>query len=116
MIATSDSTHTNTEHGLLVAFGEFLQQHGLLKQLLTVPIHQKTRTYSPQTKLIEFLAGILGGIEYLADLNDGAHPIAKDLSVARAWGLPGFALWWLKTLSVSDLTPLEHQILSCDSF
>jgi len=91
MIATSDSTHTNTEHGLLVAFGEFLQQHGLVKQLLAVPVHQKTLTYSPQTKLIEFLAGIFGGIEYLSDLNDASHPIAKDPVVARAWGLTGFA-------------------------
>ncbi len=91
MILTSDNTYTNTEHGLLVAFGEFLQQHGLVKQLLAVPIHQKTRTYSPQTKLIEYLAGIFGGIEYLSDLNDAAHPIAKDATVARAWGLLGFA-------------------------
>jgi hypothetical protein len=91
MIITSASTHTNTEHGLLVAFGEFLEQHGLLKQLLAGPIHQKTRLYSPQTKLLEFLAGIFGGIEYLSDLNDASHPIAKDPTVARAWGLTGFA-------------------------
>ena len=58
MLVTSDSTHTTTEHGMLIVFGEFLQQHGLVKQLLAVPIHQKTLIYSPQTKLIEFLAGI----------------------------------------------------------
>jgi hypothetical protein len=104
MIVTSDSAHTNTEHGLLVAFGEFMQQHGLVKQLLAVPIHQKTLTYSPQTKLIEFLAGIFGGIEYLSDLNDASHPIAKDAVVARAWGLSGFAHYSgvSRTLDVCD--------------
>ncbi len=49
---------SNTEHGMLVAFGEFLQQHGLLEQLQQVPLIQKTRTFAPLAKLIEFLAGI----------------------------------------------------------
>ncbi|MEP7357565.1 MAG: hypothetical protein ABI847_10030 [Anaerolineales bacterium] len=43
---------------MLVAFGEFLQQHGLLEQLQQVPLIQKTRTFAPLAKLIEFLAGI----------------------------------------------------------
>src|SRR3990172_8926019 len=81
----------NTEHGLLVAFGEFLQQHGMINLLMQVPIPQKTRTYVPQTKLVELLAGIMSGIEYLSDLNDGPHPLAKDTVVGRAWGQPGFA-------------------------
>ena len=29
---------TNIEHGMLVAFGEFLQQHGLLDRLRRVPV------------------------------------------------------------------------------
>jgi hypothetical protein len=91
MSPTSDWTFTNTDHGLLVAFGEFLQQHGLLSQLMHVPIKQKTRTHTPQAKLIEFMAGIFSGIEYLSDLNDAPHPLARDASVARAWGLPQFA-------------------------
>ena len=40
----------------------------------------------PQTKLIEFLVGILGGIEYLQELNQGPHPIVKDPTIAQAWG------------------------------
>ena len=43
---------------MLVAFGEFLQQEGLLDQLRRVPIAQKTRGLAPQAKLIEWLAGI----------------------------------------------------------
>jgi len=49
---------TNTEHGMLVAFGEFLLQHGLLERLQQVPVPQKTPDFGPQDKPIEFLAGI----------------------------------------------------------
>ena len=88
---SSDWPMANTQHGLLVAFGEFLQQHGLIERLRQMPIPQKTRTFAPQTKLVEFLAGIMSGIEHLEDLNDGSHPLAKDQVVAQAWGQPGFA-------------------------
>lgn len=91
MAVASDGTLSYTDHGLLVALGEFLQQHGLLDQLMQVPIPQKTGTFTPQAKLIEFLAGLFSGIEYLSDLNDAPHPLAHDDLVARAWGLPGFA-------------------------
>jgi hypothetical protein len=40
---------------------------------------------TPQAKLIEFLAGIMSGMEYLSDLNDGPRPLAQDATVARAW-------------------------------
>jgi hypothetical protein len=93
-----------TDHGLLVAFGEFLQQHGLLNQLMQVPIPQKTGTFTPQAKLIEFLAGLFSGIEYLSDLNDAPHPLAQDDLAARAWGLSGFAHYSgvSRTLSACD--------------
>jgi hypothetical protein len=82
---------TNTEHGMLVAMGEFLRQQGLLERLRQVPIHQKTHTFTPQAKLIEFLAGIMSGIEHLQDLNYGPRPLVPDQIVAQAWGLEGFA-------------------------
>lgn len=82
---------TNTEHGMLVAFGEFLHQHGLLDRLQQVPVAQKTHDFAPQAKLIEFLAGIMSGIEHLQDLNHGPRPLAPDAVVARAWGLDRFA-------------------------
>ena len=88
---TSDWPISNTEHGLLVAFGEFFQQHGLLEQLMHVPIAQKTVVFQPQAKLVEFLAGIMSGIEYLSDLNDGPHPLVKDVIVAQAWAHTTFA-------------------------
>jgi hypothetical protein len=82
---------TNTEHGMLVAMGEFLRQQGLLERLRRVPIRQKTHTFTPQVKLIEFLAGIMSGIEHLQDLNFGPRPLVPDQIVAQAWGLEGFA-------------------------
>jgi len=82
---------TNTEHGMLVAFGEFLQQHGLLERLRQIPVPQKAHDFDPQDKLIEFLAGIMSGMEHLQDLNYGPRPLAKDTAVAQAWGVEGFA-------------------------
>jgi hypothetical protein len=40
---------------------------------------------------VEFLAGILSGVEHLQDLSDGTQPVAKDDVVAHAWGQVGFA-------------------------
>jgi len=84
---------------MLVAFGEFVQQHGLLERLRQVPIGQKTLVFTPQAKLIEFLAGItrtcggagVSGIEHLEDLNFGPHPLVRDRCVAQAWGQERFA-------------------------
>lgn len=89
--AASEWPVANTQHGMLVAFGEFLSQHGLIERLMNVPIPQKTHTFPLQTKLVEFLAGILGGLEHLEGLNDGPRPLAKDQVVARAPGQSGFA-------------------------
>lgn len=91
MTTTSEWPASNTDHGLLVAFGEFLQQHGLIQKLMQVPIAQKTITFAPQSKMIEFLAGILSGMEYLSDLNDGPQPLAQDTVVAHAFGQHAFA-------------------------
>lgn len=89
--SASDWSLTNTPHGMLVALGEFLLQHGLMDGLMKVPIPQRTRRFAPQAKRVEFLAGILSGSEHLEDLNDGPRPLAKDQVVAHAWGQDGFA-------------------------
>jgi len=86
MTSYSDWPSENTAHGMLVAFGEFLSQHGVIKRMMRVPIAQKTRTFRPQTKLVELLAGIMSGMKRLEDLNDGARPLVKDKVVVRAWG------------------------------
>lgn len=81
----------DTEHGLLVAYGEFARLHGLLDGLMAVPVPAKTRVYKPQGKILELFVGILSGIEYLQDLDLGPRPLTKDLAVAHAWGQSGFA-------------------------
>jgi hypothetical protein len=63
----------------------------VIDRLRGVTAGQKTRQFAPQTKLVEFLAGIMSGMEYLEDLNDGPHPLVQDTWVAQAWGQPRFA-------------------------
>jgi hypothetical protein len=86
-----EETAINTQHGMLVAFGEFLSQHGVLDGLMKVRVDQRRRKYAPQTKLVEFLATIMSGSERLEDMNAGSHPLVKDRVVAQAWGQTGFA-------------------------
>jgi len=87
-----DELDATTDHAWLVVMGQFAQALGLVKELEAVPIDQKQGPRCPpQTKLIELLVGILGGIEYLQDLNLEAHPIAKDATIVQAWGQAVFA-------------------------
>jgi hypothetical protein len=85
MTTTSDRPLSTTDRALLVAFGEFLQRHGLIRSLIDVPIAQKTVRYPQASKLVEFLAGTMSGMEYLSDLNDGPRLLAKYKLVPRAW-------------------------------
>lgn len=114
----SDWSLVNTPHGMLVAFGEFLSQYGMIDKLMQAPIGQKTRKFKPQTKLVEFLTAIMGGAEYLQDLNDGARPIAKDGVVARAWGQSDFAHYSgvSRTLEVCDEETVEEVEKAIDKF
>ncbi|MBI1877284.1 MAG: hypothetical protein HYR94_03465 [Chloroflexi bacterium] len=82
---TIDAT---TDHAWLVVPGHFAQALGVVRGLVKVPLAQRQGPdeVAPQTKLIEFLGGILGGIESLQELNQGSQPIATDPTVATAWG------------------------------
>ena len=84
--AVSAELDATTEHVWLVVMGQFAQMLGLIKGLEGVPIDQKQNPKCPpQTKLIELLVGVLGGIDYLQDLSLEAHAIARDATVAQAW-------------------------------
>ena len=74
-----------THHAMLVAWGEFAQSIGLIQEIESVPLGQKTVTHRPQTKILEFFVAILAGLEYLKDLSRSAHPIDQDQAVAKAW-------------------------------
>lgn len=72
-------------HAMLVAWGEFAQSIGLIQEIESVPLRQKTVTHRPQTKILEFFVAILAGLEYLKDVSRSAHPIDQDQAVAKAW-------------------------------
>lgn len=116
--ASTELTEQLTQHGLLVAMGHFAQETGLVADLMQVHIPQKTRGTPPQTKLVEFAVGLLGGIEYLRDLNLGAQPIVNDAAVAQAWDQPH----WLhyasvsRTLAASDELTLSDLRAAIDRF
>ena len=76
-----------TSHAMLIPWGVFAKQIGLVAALKQVPIDQRRRDHRPQTKLIEFLVSILSGCAYLQDISRGSHPLDQDRAVAQACGL-----------------------------
>jgi len=65
-----EAIDATTDHAWLVVLGYFAEALGLVAGLAGVPIEQRRGPdCGPQSKLIEFLVDMLGGIEYLQDLN-----------------------------------------------
>jgi hypothetical protein len=88
----AEAIDATTDHAWLVVLGHFAQALGLTAQLIGVALPQRQGKNGPaQTKLIEFLVGILGGIDYLQDLNQGPQPIATDPTIAQAWAVAAFS-------------------------
>ena len=82
---------SSTTHAMLIVWGHFAREIGLLDGLASVPIPQKTVLHAPQAKLTEFFLGLLSGIEFLTDLSEGATPLVVDREVAFAWQLATLA-------------------------
>jgi hypothetical protein len=102
---------TLTHHAMLVAWGQYAHCLGLVTAIEAIPLHQKTVLHRPQTKVLEFLVAILGGLEYLKDISLSAHPLDQDRMVARAWGQPGWADHSGVSRTLTGLTPAEaHQV------
>ncbi len=102
-----------TEHAWLVVLGHFAQGLGLVAEMERVWLKQrKGPNGRPQTKLIEFLVGILGGIEYLQELNRGAKPIASDPTIAEAWAQKIFSHYSQvsRTLEAADEQTLAEVV------
>ena len=93
-----------TQHAMLIVWGHFARTLGLLDRLAPLPIHQKTVTHAPHQKIVEFLIGLLSGMEYLTDLSSGPSPLVRDHAVASAWQLETFAAASTvsRTLKASD--------------
>jgi hypothetical protein len=102
---TLTSSETSpTQHAMLIVWGHFARTIGLLERLAQVPIDQKTVLRAPHEKLVELLLGLLTGIEYLADLSEGAAPLVKDAEVAAAWQLN----------SLADASGVSRTLWACD--
>jgi hypothetical protein len=93
-----------TQHALMVPWGEFAHEIGLIQKLSQVPIPQKSIVHVPQAKVLTFLMGILTGITHLKDLNEGPHPLAHDWAAIRAWGL----------VALAHYSGVSRTLASCD--
>ena len=82
---------TETNHAMLVVWGQYAQAMGFIQELTEVPLHQKKIRHDPHTKVLEFFLAVLAGLEHLQDLSSAAEPIEKDQVVARAWLQPSWA-------------------------
>jgi len=93
-----------TQHALVVAWGEFAHEIGLIQKISRVPIAQKSVVHIPQAKALGFFIGILTGILHLKDLNEGPHPLTHDWLALRAWGL----------VSLAHYTGVSRTLAACD--
>jgi hypothetical protein len=90
-MSENDEQIQQTQHAFLVAWGQFAQTKGLTQRIEAVKLRQKNYYHRPQTKVLEFLAAIMGGLKQLQEISLAAHPLDKDQAVAEAWGQPGWA-------------------------
>jgi hypothetical protein len=96
-----------TSHAMLVIWGIFARRIGLVEAIETVKLKQKKRDHTPQTKVLEFLVAILGGLPHLQDISRSAHPLDQDQIVAEAWGQPAWADYSGVSRTLSQLSVAE---------
>lgn len=80
-----------TARAILVPWGLFARQIGLVQALEQVSDAQRTRNHTPPSELVEFLVAHLGGGAHLQDISYGAHPLDQDQVATEAWGQPAWA-------------------------
>jgi hypothetical protein len=86
---SDNETVQETDHAMLVVWGQYAHCLGIPQEFAQVPMSQKTVEHSPQGKVMEFLVAQLGGLEYLKDISLSATPLDQDTAVAQAWGQEG---------------------------
>ncbi len=96
-----------TQHAMLVIWGLYARRLGLVEAIAGIPLKQKTRTHTPQTKILEFLVAMLGGLAHLQDISRSAHPLDQDHLVAEAWGQRAWADYSGVSRTLSQLTTAE---------
>lgn len=104
-----------TEHALLVPFGRFAHQIGLIAALDRVPITMKTIDHSPGDKLAELFVHLLAGGMHVKELETSPHPVVHDQAVVHAWGQESFASAsgvnaLLRAVSLDDVTALKTEL------
>jgi len=102
-----------TRHAFLVLAGTMANALGLRRVLESgLRIKQKVYSHTPVDKVLQALVGILGGNRYMKDLNCAASPVAKDESVARAWGARTFAHFSTVCRTLRTFTAEDAQTLA----
>lgn len=103
----------DTQHALLVPWGYFAREIGLLSGIEVIKLSQKVYEHTPQAKVIEFFVAILSGAKYLQDISLAAHPLDKDIAVAQAWAQAGWADYTGVSRTLKSLSWAEvHEIVS----
>jgi hypothetical protein len=90
-MSTKQPSEALTSHALLVAWGIYARQLGLIGGVMGIEIKQQTYRHRPQTKVLEFLVAMLAGLPHLQDISRAAQPLDQDGAVAEAWQQPGWA-------------------------
>lgn len=101
-----------TQHALVVAWGIYAQEIGLIREIEQVKLKQKSRQHRPQTKVLEFLVALLAGLPHLKDISQAAHPLDQDSATALAWGQAGWADYSGVSRTLQRLTEVEEQALT----
>jgi hypothetical protein len=107
IVAHQTLSSLGTDHALLVAYGRFAEQIGLISAVKQVPFGMKTVIHSPADKVLELLNHILAGGMHINELSESAHPLVHDDAVAHAWGQESFA-------SASGVSELLHSVSTDD--
>ena len=112
-MSNGENKNQRTQHAFLVAWGWFGEHIGLPRRFEMIRLKQKRYHHAPQTKILEFLVSILGGLKHLQDISLAAHPLDKDQAVAEAWGQPGWADYsgvsrTLSSLSWEEARQIAH--------
>ncbi len=59
----------DTQHALLIPWGHFAREIGLISGIETVKLNQKVCEHTPKAKVIEFLVAILSGAKHLQEIS-----------------------------------------------
>jgi hypothetical protein len=110
-MSNEETSVQRTQHAFLVAWGWFAGETSLIEKFQALALKQKTRTHSPQSKVLEFIVGTLAGMQHLQELSLSAHPLDCDCVVAQAWGQSGWADYSGVSRTLSALSWPEVQAI-----